>query len=261
MNEINQKADASDIPTKVSDLVDDSGHYTKPVGGIPASDLASGVIPSVPVQDVTVNGVTIVGQDGVANVPLMGNYTPGVAKIADYGISLGTGGLSGILVTRPPTETNIKSAGTSNYETYRPITPRYQHLSTFYGLAKAAGADMASLSGVTVGQYPEAQKSAISEMLSGAITVSGTTPTITALPGVRYVCGECATLDITAPASGCIDVTFTSGSTATVLTVTSAKSNTTIKWANGFDPSSLDANTVYEVNILDGEFGVVGSWT
>lgn len=27
------------IPSKVSDLVDDSGHYTKPATGIPASDL------------------------------------------------------------------------------------------------------------------------------------------------------------------------------------------------------------------------------
>ena len=27
------------IPNKVSDLTDDSGHYTKPVSGIPASDL------------------------------------------------------------------------------------------------------------------------------------------------------------------------------------------------------------------------------
>ena len=36
----------ADIPTKVSDLVDDSGHYTKPSGGIPASDLASERPPS-----------------------------------------------------------------------------------------------------------------------------------------------------------------------------------------------------------------------
>jgi hypothetical protein len=41
--------DAIVIPTKVSDLTDDSGHYTKPSGGIPASDLADGVIP---VEDV-----------------------------------------------------------------------------------------------------------------------------------------------------------------------------------------------------------------
>jgi hypothetical protein len=93
------------------------------------------------------------------------------------------------------------------------------------------------------------------------VTVSGTTPSITGADGYRYICGEVSTLNITAPASGCIDVVFTSGSTATVLTVTTAKTGATLKWANGFDPDSLDADTVYEINILDGEFGVVGAWT
>lgn len=94
------------------------------------------------------------------------------------------------------------------------------------------------------------------------VSVSGATPSITGVDNHRYMCGEVATLAVQAPASGCIDVTFESGSTATVLTVTSAKSGVTaIKWANGFDPTSLDANTTYEINILDGEYGVVGSWT
>lgn len=92
--------------------------------------------------------------------------------------------------------------------------------------------------------------------------VSGLTPSITGQSGVRYICGTCSTLSITAPASGIIDVIFQSGSTATVLTVTSAKSGVSaIKWAGGFDPTSLDANTTYEINIMDGEYGVVGSWT
>ena len=94
------------------------------------------------------------------------------------------------------------------------------------------------------------------------VSVSGSTPSITADSGVRYICGECSTLSIISPASGCIDVVFTSGSAATVLTVTSAKTGVSaIKWANGFDPTALNANTTYEINILDGEFGVVGSWT
>lgn len=91
------------------------------------------------------------------------------------------------------------------------------------------------------------------------VQVSGSTPTITALPGVRYVCGECATLDITLPASGCVDVVFESGSTATVLTIT-PPTGMTLKWANGFDPTSLEANTTYEINIADG-LGVAGKWT
>jgi len=92
-------------------------------------------------------------------------------------------------------------------------------------------------------------------------SVSGSTPSITAMAGVRYVCGEVSTLAVTVPASGCVDVVFESGSTPTVLTVTSAKSGVTaVKWANGWD-GTCEANTTYEINILDGEYGVVGSWT
>jgi hypothetical protein len=91
------------------------------------------------------------------------------------------------------------------------------------------------------------------------VQVSGTTPSITALPGIQYICGEVATLDITLPASGCVDVVFESGSTATVLTVT-PPTGVTLKWANGFDPTALDANTTYEINIKNG-LGVVGTWT
>lgn len=91
------------------------------------------------------------------------------------------------------------------------------------------------------------------------VQVNGTTPTITALPGVRYVCGEVSTLDITLPASGCVDVVFESGSTPTVLTVT-PPSGVTVKWANGIDLTALQANTTYEINIADG-LGVAASWT
>lgn len=90
-------------------------------------------------------------------------------------------------------------------------------------------------------------------------TVTGTTPTITALAGVQYVCGEVSTLDITLPASGCVDVRFESGSTPTVLTIT-PPTGVTVKWAGGFDPTSLEANTTYEINIADG-LGVAASWT
>lgn len=87
------------------------------------------------------------------------------------------------------------------------------------------------------------------------VTVSGTTPNITASANTRYVCGEVATLDFTPSATGICDVVFTSGATATVLTVPS-----TIKWANGFDPTSLEANTTYEINIMDG-LGVACAWS
>jgi hypothetical protein len=34
----------------------------------------------------------------------------------------------------------------------------------------------------------------------------------------------------------------------------------TVRWANGFDPTALEANTTYEINIKDG-LGVAASWT
>lgn len=77
--------------------------------------------------------------------------------------------------------------------------------------------------------------------------VSGSTPSITAQANHRYKCGTVSTLSFTPPASGICDVVFTSGSTATVLTVPN-----TITWANGFDPTSLEANMKYELNIMDG---------
>ncbi len=205
-----------------------------------------------PVQDVQVNGTSIL-QDGVANVPVADSNTPGVVTVdGSYGIQRESSGLlkikcAGIARTK---------AGSNAYE---PIVASHQHESAFYGLAKAAGADMASISRATVGVYPEAQKSAIHEMLNGSVAVTGTTPAITALPGIRYVCGEVATLDITLPASGIVDVVFESGSTATVLTIT-PPTGVTVKWTNGFDPTVLEANTTYEINIADG-LGVAASWT
>ena len=202
------------------------------------------------IKDVQVNGTSILSQ-GVANVPKATSSTLGVVR-AGAGLFQSS---TGEIVTNKAGNSDIKSGIGS----YNPIVSINQHISVYYGLAKAAGADMSSVSGATVGVYPEAQRSAISQMLDAPETVSGTTPSITAKPGVRYVCGECATLTITAPASGIIDVTFKSGSTATVLTVT-PPTGMTMKWI-GDDPTALEANKTYEVNIKDGCLGMVVSWT
>lgn len=199
---------------------------------------------NVPVKDVQINGTSILS-DGVANVPVANTQVLG-AVIVGNGLYISSNKLAvanAIGYIKPGTQT------------VRFLTPSIQHESSFFGLAKAAGADMKDISSTTVGVYPEAQKSAIHTMLNGSVSISGTTPSITALPGIRYVCGEVATLTITPPASGIVDVVFESGSTATVLTI-----NGTVRWANGFDPSSLDANTTYEINICDG-LGVAVGWT
>ena len=204
------------------------------------------------VTDVQVNGVSVLSE-GVANIPIASNNSPGAFYTTDGGFYLGSG--TQVQLNRP-----TDGAYKNGNDSLRITRISQQHLSTFYGLAKAAGSDEKN-SPLPVGQYTESAKSAISEMLGGAVEISGTTPSINGMAGVRYVCGEVSTLDVIAPATGCIDVTFTSGSTPTALTVTSAKANTTIKWANGFDPSALDADTVYEINVLDGELGVAGTWS
>lgn len=86
--------------------------------------------------------------------------------------------------------------------------------------------------------------------------VSGTTPTITGVDNTRYICGEVSTISITPPSSGIIDVIFTSGTTPAVLTIPN-----TVKLPGWFDASSLEANTTYEINILNGVYGAVSAWT
>jgi hypothetical protein len=88
------------------------------------------------------------------------------------------------------------------------------------------------------------------------VTVSGSTPSITATANTRYICGTVTTLTFTPSQSGICDVRFTSGSTATVLTVPS-----TVLWPDWFDPTALEANTVYEINIMDGKYGAVATWS
>ena len=210
--------------------------------------------PESPVQDVQVNGVSVLS-DGVANVPLANTVNPGVAKVsATYGTQM-YGSNSNIIGIIMASNGDVKSGGAS----YKAINPGKGGNFTFYGLAKAAGDTTQSASSNAVGTYTENAKSKISEMLNGSVSVTGTTPTITALSGIQYVCGEVSTLDITLPASGIVDVVFTSGSTPTVLTIT-PPIGVTVKWANGFDPTSLEANTTYEINIKDG-LGVAGAWS
>ena len=232
----------------VGTYTDDAKAAIQAMLDVPSTD----DIPEVPVQDVQVNGTSIV-TDGVANVPVADLSTVGAFKTTQFkGFSIDAFGNIQVLYA---TSADVKTAGTG----YKSLSPANENGIAFYGLAKAAGADMKNVTGETVGVYPEAQKSAIHEMLNGAVTVEGTTPTITALPGVRYVCGECATLDITLPASGCIDVVFESGSTATALTIT-PPTGVTVKWANGFDPTNLEANATYEIRVRNGHLASAIMW-
>ena len=116
-------------------------------------------IPEVPVQDVQVAGSSVVGSNGVANIPIAEYNSPGLLK---------TQNLSGLLinanndlVVNYANSTDVKAGGS----TYKSISPINQHRSVFFGLAKAAGDSTQSQSANEVGTYTPEAKGAIQKML------------------------------------------------------------------------------------------------
>lgn len=119
-------------------------------------DIAAEV--DVPVQDVQVNGTSIL-DNGVANVPKATTTQYGVSRYAAaYGMSASD------TWDTPRIYKATDGFVKAGEQQYTPITPYNQHISTFYGLAKAAGSDMASSSN-PVGTYTDEAKVAIQKML------------------------------------------------------------------------------------------------
>ena len=110
------------------------------------------------VDDVQINGQSIV-QDGVANVPIAGSQQLGAVRVnSDYGIAINSSGRINVATS---TENDVKGG----VNQYKPITPKFQHNATFYGLAKSAGDTTQSQSSNAVGVYTEEAKIAIQKML------------------------------------------------------------------------------------------------
>lgn len=115
-------------------------------------------LPDVPVQDVQVNGASVLS-NGVANVPVADANTAGVIKVfPGYGLEMMEDGN----ITFSPAPSNLVKTGVSQK---RIIAPYNQHESTFYGLAKAAGDSTQSASENAVGTYTDEAKAAIQQML------------------------------------------------------------------------------------------------
>ena len=112
----------------------------------------------VAVEDVQINGTSIL-LNGVANVPVATASNVGVLK-PDSGRGIGISTNGGMSLTMA-SSTDIKN-GT---EVYKPLPPKRQHESTFYGLAAAAGDTTQSQSSNAVGNYTEEAKTAIRTML------------------------------------------------------------------------------------------------
>ena len=202
------------------------------------------------VDDVQINGTSIV-TDGVANVPIAKHNTYGLIKDGS-GVYINA---SGALSVAGSTEAQYKS-GVSNGV---PVVPANQHTAAFYGLAKAAGDTTQSASANAVGQYTNEAKAAIKSMLGvtdgggmNIVNLSGTQITQEGADNTMYMCGELSELTFTAPSVGITGIRFSSGTTPTVLTISGVTA-----WMSYFDPTSLDANTTYEINVLNG-IGVAG---
>ena len=87
-------------------------------------------------------------------------------------------------------------------------------------------------------------------------TITGTTATIVAEAGVRYVCGELAELTFTPPASGLTAIRFTSGTTPTVISLLPTND---VKMPDDWT-GTLEANQVYYLNFED-RLGLVAQWS
>ena len=126
------------------------------------------------VADVQVNETSIV-EDGVANVPLADANVYGVVKVnMTDGVGVTTAGT--LTVKRAITEVVIKGAG----DAYAFVPIYAQHLSVFWGLAKASGDTTQAQSSNTVGNYTDAAKHAILNMLGigfkrDAVSIANTT--------------------------------------------------------------------------------------
>jgi len=114
-------------------------------------------IPEVPVTDVQVAGSSVI-ENGIAKIVKASASSYGVVKVdSTYGIGkMGNGSLTVIIASQDEIKT-----GSSMYSSLAPIS---QHASTFYGLSKVAGVDLANET-VTLGTYPETSKTAIKTML------------------------------------------------------------------------------------------------
>ena len=226
-SEVGALPDSTVIPSKTSDLQNDSGFgtYTKPAAGIPKTDLASGVQASLDRADSALQSYT-------ETDPTVPSWAKQPSKPAYTAQEVGA----------LPATTVIPAVDAT--------------------LATQGAAADAKKTGDELAKKYEKPSSGIpaSDLASGiaavSVTVTGSTPSITADENTRYICGEVTLLDFTPCASGICDVVFTSGSAAAVLTIPS-----TVKFPDWFDPTSLDTNTTYEINVLDGVYGVVMSWT
>ena len=84
------------------------------------------------------------------------------------------------------------------------------------------------------------------------MSVEGMNPKINATANTVYLCGELLSLEFNPCADGVCDIVFSSGTTPTLLTLPDS-----VRMPNGF---AVLENRTYEINIMNGIYGVATSW-
>lgn len=120
-----------------------------------------------------------------------------------------------------------------------------------YGGGGGGGGSVSSVNGKTGAVVLSASDIGASPAET-VVEVSGTTPTIEPQANTIYKCRELTSLTISnSPASGAYSIVFTSGSTATETTFPAA--------ILGLEDFAAEANTIYEINVLDNR-AVYNGW-
>ena len=196
--------------------------YEKPSGGIPESDLASAVQNKLPLRvTISWNGSAFSSNKTFSEVS--------AAEAAGQPIDVAVDNM---------------------YGWFGYIT---NDTATFFAIEKnSGGAPSLYVFELTASGVSSTMKTLGDEIAPTKTTVSGSTPSIAAAANTVYTCGELTSLTISsAPAIGEFTVIFTSGSTATTVSLPA-----TLKM-----PSyTIEANMIYELNVMDGR-GLLAGWS
>jgi hypothetical protein len=115
-----------------------------------------------------------------------------------------------------------------------------------------AEAVASAIGDMTSAQAAQARSDLGAASAETTVTVTDTAATVQPEANHIYNCGELVSLTISnPPATGAWSVVFTSGATATTTTIPST--------ILGLENFAAEANTLYEVNVMDNR-AVVGSW-
>ena len=213
---------ANGIVTSTSLSVDISGLYTKPAGGIPKTDLSQAVqagLEEVFPITVTVSGGTVTVDRTLAEI-VAAKQAGKVMPVVVDGTSCGWVGYadSGEVVL--------------NYYLGHDTLP------TLYQVYMSGNTSTLS--------------SKILEEHVNDIYLSGSTQSIAAVGNTRYHCSTLTSLTLSSfPVSGEFEIVFTSGSTATTVSLPA-----TLKLP---DTYTFEANKIYEINVVDGR-ALISGW-